>query len=74
MSSDTKAFTDGGHNLIGLKEILKEHKPYPETEDERIHEWSNQKLPWVHIITGECRSGIESLYIKIWARDSYSHT
>jgi hypothetical protein len=61
VSSDTKAVTDGGHNLIKLKEILKEHKPYPETEDE-IHEVVKSKLPWVHIITGECRSGIEAIH------------
>lgn len=59
VSSDTKAVTDGGHNLIKLKEILKEHKPYPETEDE-IHEVVKSKLPWVHIAVV-----VLKLYIKI---------
>lgn len=56
-----KAVTDGGHNLIRLKEIVKEHIPYPETESE-VHEIVKTKLPWVHIITGECRSGIEAIH------------
>jgi hypothetical protein len=30
--------------------------------EEDVHEVVKTKLPWVHIITGECRSGIEAIH------------
>lgn len=61
VAKESRTITDGGHNLIKLKELVKEHIPYPETEED-VHEVVKTKLPWVHIITGECRSGIEVIH------------
>ena len=61
VAKESRTITDGGHNLIKLKELVKEHIPYPETEED-VHEVVKTKLPWVHIITGECRSGIEAIH------------
>ena len=37
VAKESRTITDGGHNLIKLKELVKEHIPYPETEED-VHE------------------------------------
>lgn len=64
VDKNTKAVTDGGKSLFRLKELLKEHKAYQETEG-GPHEVVVNVLPWVHIVTGECRSGIEAIHKEI---------
>lgn len=64
IDEDTKVLTDGGHNLMGIKELVKEHEPHVETESD-IHDVVKNVLPWVHIVTGECRSGIEAIHKEI---------
>lgn len=64
VETDTKVVTDGGLNLIGLKNIVKELEMHPETEADP-HEVTTKVLPWVHIITGECRSGIEAIHKEV---------
>ena len=61
VKDDTKVLTDGGHNLFRLKEVVGEHEAHLETEAD-VHEVVTKILPWVHIITGECRSGIEAIH------------
>lgn len=63
-TSLTKAVTDGGKSLFRLKELLKEHEAHQETDGGK-HEVVVNVLPWVHIITGECRSGIEAIHKEI---------
>ena len=64
IDKDTKAVTDGGKSLFRLKEILKEHEAHQETKG-GAHEVVANVLPWVHIVTGECRSGIEAIHKEI---------
>lgn len=61
VDENTKVVTDGGKNLIRLKEILKEHESHEETI-ESSHSVVTKLLPWVHIVTGECRSSIEAIH------------
>ena len=37
---------------------------YRETEGE-VHEVVTKVLPWVHIVTGECRSAIEAIHKEV---------
>lgn len=64
IDKNTKAVTDGGKSLFRLKELLKEHEAHQET-DEGTHEIVVNVLPWVHIVTGECRSGIEAIHKEV---------
>lgn len=64
VDEETKVVTDGGHNLISLRELIKTHEPHLETEG-GTHEVVTKVLPWVHILTGECRSGIEAIHKNI---------
>ena len=64
IDADAKAVTDGGKSLFRLKELLKEHVAHQETDGGK-HEVVTNVLPWVHIITGECRSGIEAIHKEI---------
>lgn len=59
-----KAVTDGGNNLVWLRDFVSEHVPYPETEGSP-HEVVTKILPWVHIVTRECRSGIEAIHKEV---------
>lgn len=61
---DSKAVTDGGKSLFRLKELLREHEAHQETEG-GAHEVVVIILPWVHIVTGECRSGIEAIHREV---------
>ncbi|GAB6963038.1 hypothetical protein JCM17724A_17870 [Prevotella fusca JCM 17724] len=54
VSPTAKVVTDGGTNLISLRELFC-HESYRETEGE-VHEVVTKVLPWVHIVTGECRT------------------
>lgn len=67
VDSKTKAVTDGGKNLYRLKDLLEEHESHVETEY-GAHEVVINELPWVHIITGECRSGIEAIHRNVDVR------
>lgn len=64
IDANAKVLTDGGHNLMGLKDLIKEHEAHLETEAD-IHDVVTKVLPWVHIVTGECRSGIEAIHKEI---------
>ena len=64
IDADAKAVTDGGKSLFRLKELLKKHEAHQETDGGK-HEVVTNILPWVHIITGECRSGIEAIHKEI---------
>ena len=66
VSPTAKVVTDGGTNLIRLRELFC-HEAYRETEGE-VHEVVTKVLPWVHIVTGECRSAI-GLFIRKWIKD-----
>lgn len=60
----TKGLTDGGKGFLRLKELIREHQAYAETIG-GAHEVVTNILPWVHIVTGECRSGIEAIHREI---------
>ena len=60
---NAKVVTDGGSNLISLRNEFN-HEAHLETEGE-IHEVVTKVLPWVHIVTGECRSGIEAIHKEV---------
>ena len=64
IDKDAKAVTDGGKSLFRLKELLKTHEAHQETEG-GAHEVVVNILPWVHIVTGECRSGIEAIHKEV---------
>lgn len=61
---DVKAVTDGGKSLFRLWDVLRRHEAHQETEG-GAHEVVKNVLPWVHIVTGECRSGIEAIHKEI---------
>lgn len=61
---DSKIDTDGGHNLISLKKTLAGLVQHVQTESSP-HEVVTKVLPWVHIVTGECRSGIDAIHKEI---------
>ena len=63
VAKNTKAVTDGGKSLFRLKELLKTHEAHQ--TDGGAHEVVINVLPWVHIVTGECRSGIEAIHKEI---------
>ena len=63
VSPTAKVVTDGGTNLIRLRELFC-HESYRETEGE-VHEVVTKVLPWVHIVTGECRSAIEAIHKEV---------
>ncbi len=56
--------TDGGTNLFKMKDLVKQHIAHRETEEE-VHEVVTKILPWVHIVTGDCRSGIEAIHKEV---------
>lgn len=64
IDSNSTLVTDGGKSLIGLKNLVDKLEQHLETEGE-VHEVVTKTLPWVHIITGECRSGIEAIHKEI---------
>lgn len=64
VDENAKVVTDGGHNLIKIKDLVKEHVSYLETEND-THEVVTKILPWVHVVTGECRSGIEAIHKEV---------
>ena len=64
ISSEAKVFTDGGTNLKRLKILDLIHEPHQETEYD-IHEVVKKVLPWVHIVTGECRNAIEAIHNEV---------
>lgn len=61
VKDDAKVLTDGGHNLLRLEEVVGEHEAHLETETD-AHDVVTKILPWVHIVTGEYRSGIEAIH------------
>lgn len=63
IDSAAKVVTDGGTNLIKLREVFN-HEPHLETEGD-VYEVVTKVLPWVHIVTGECRSGIEAIHKEV---------
>lgn len=64
IEKESTIISDGGHNLIGMKDIFKKHDVHVETEG-GTHEVVTKVLPWVHIVTGECRSGIDAIHKEI---------
>lgn len=64
VDGDVKAVTDGGKSLFRIRDVLREHEAHQETEG-GTHEVVKNVLPWVHIVTGECRSGIEAIHKEI---------
>ncbi len=64
IDGDAKAVTDGGKSLFRIRDVLREHEVHQETEGD-THEIVKNVLPWVHIVTGECRSGIEAIHKEI---------
>ena len=61
---DSNAVTDGGKGFLRLNELLRCHDIHMETEKGTANVVS-KLLPWVHIVTGECRSGIEAIHRNI---------
>lgn len=61
---DSNAVTDGGKGFLRLNELLRCHDIHMETEEGTANVVS-KLLPWVHIVTGECRSGIEAIHRNI---------
>lgn len=64
VDKDTSVVTDAGKGFLRLKELLQEHELHNEKE-EGTEEVVKKYLPWVHIVTGECRSGIEAIHRNI---------
>lgn len=64
VNQDSKIHSDGGHNLMGLKKTLTGLVQHIETES-TPHEVVTKVLPWVHIVTGECRSSIDAIHKEI---------
>jgi transposase-like protein len=64
IDKDSQLFTDGGTSLKGLDELVNSHVANVETEDGK-HEVVTKVLPWVHIVTSNCRRGIEAIHNEV---------
>lgn len=64
IEKETTIISDGGYNLMGMKNVFQKHEPHVETEG-GTHEVVTKILPWVHIVTGECRSGIDAIHKEV---------
>lgn len=65
IDKDTIVVTDGSNSHVNFKDMFKIHKSYIEIDPKTV---VKTKLPWVHIVIGECRSGIEAIHKEIDAR------
>lgn len=59
IDKDTVIITDGSSSHINFKDYFKKHVPYTEYDVDKV---VKTNLPWVHIVIGRCRSGIEAIH------------
>lgn len=62
IDSDTIVVTDGSSSHVNFKDLFKIHEENIEYDPETV---VTTKLPWVHIVVGECRSGIEAIHKEV---------
>lgn len=62
IEKDTIVVTDGSNSHVNFKDLFKVHESYIEIDPKAI---VKTKLPWVHIVTGECRSAIEAIHKEV---------
>ena len=58
IGKDTIIITDGSSH-VNFKDYFKKHAPYTEYDVDKV---VKTNLPWVHIVIGRCRSGIEAIH------------
>lgn len=54
--------TDGSPSHVHFKNLVEKHEVYVEDNADRV---VRTALPWVHIIIGECKSGIEAIHKEV---------
>lgn len=65
IDKDTIVVTDGSNSHVNFKDLFKRHDGYIEIDPKVV---VKTKLPWVHIVIGECRSGIEAIHKEVDSR------
>lgn len=65
IDKDTIIVTDGSNSHVNFKDMFKIHDSYVELDPNLV---VKTKLPWVHIVIGECRSGIEAIHKEVESR------
>ena len=58
----TTIVTDGSCSHVHFKDLVDKHEVYIEDDEDKV---VRNALPWVHIIIGECRSGIEAIHKEV---------
>ena len=62
----TKIVTDGSNSHVNFKDLFDTHEVHNESgENESVETIVKTKLPWVHIVTGECRRGIQAIHKEV---------
>ena len=59
---DTKVVTDGSKSHVKFKTMFSIHESHVEYDAASV---VKTNLPWVHIVVGECRSGIEAIHKEV---------
>lgn len=60
--SSTKIVSDGSKSHVNLKKFFREHEVHVEDDVDFV---VREYLPWVHIVIGDCKSGIEAVHKEI---------
>ena len=64
INKESQLYTDGGTSLKSLDDLVDNHVVIAETEGGK-HEVVTKVLPWVHIVTSNCRRGIEAIHNEV---------
>ena len=62
VDKDSKVVTDGSKSHINFKTMFSIHESHTEYDAASV---VKKNLPWVHIVIGECRSGIEAIHKEV---------
>ena len=62
IDEDTKVVTDGSKSHVKFKTLFNIHESHVEYDAASV---VRTNLPWVHIVIGECRSGIEAIHKEV---------
>ena len=62
VDKESKVVTDGSKSHINFKTMFRIHKSHTEYDAASV---VRKNLPWVHIVIGECRSGIEAIHKEV---------
>lgn len=62
ISSSTTIVSDGSSSHTHFKDLVDKHEIYVEHDVDKV---VHNALPWIHIIIGECKSGIEAIHKEV---------